>query len=118
MAGFERFLIVVDAVAQIQPHPLPEVAPTQLVDQLSALIAVANPRKNRIAHLRQGEHAVAYVGGKTGDGTLEMVTAFGVALGVDAPQLLVGRFATSADRAEDPLSLRELLRQQAIQLIA
>ena len=46
MARFERFLIVMDAIPQIEPHPLPEVPPAEFVDQLSALIAVADPCKN------------------------------------------------------------------------
>ena len=46
MARLERFLIVMDAIPQIEPHPLPEVSPAEFVDQLSALIAVADPFKH------------------------------------------------------------------------
>ena len=39
MASFVIFLIVMNAIAEIEPHPLPEIAPSQLVDQFSALIS-------------------------------------------------------------------------------
>ena len=59
---FERFLIVMDAIPQIEPHPLPEVPPAEVDDRLSALIEVADPCKKRIAHLHEGQHAMTDVG--------------------------------------------------------
>ena len=38
MAGFVIFLIVMNAIAEIKPHPLPEIAPSQLIDQFPAVV--------------------------------------------------------------------------------
>ena len=63
MPGFQLFLAVMDAIAEVAPHPLPEVAPAQLVDQLAALVAAANALEHGVTHFRKAEHTVADVRG-------------------------------------------------------
>ena len=80
-----------DAVAQLQPEPLPVIAPAQLIDQLtgdalalglplgSDVATRLEPGEHSVAHLRQGEHAMANVRREAGDGAIEVVSGSGVA---------------------------------------
>ena len=112
--GFELFLVVVDAITQLLPHALPKIAPAQLIDQLAAVIAVADALKHRIAHLRQGENAVADVGRQAGDGAVEVITAAGVPLRIHLSHLLFGGLPTATDRADGAACSWELLFQQGV----
>ena len=115
MAGFEILLVVMDAVAQIDPHPLPEVAPAKLVDQFPAIVLLADSLKHGITHFRQRQHPVADVGRETGDGTVEVIAAFGISARLNAGESGVSGLSTSADRAEGPPALGKLIRQQLFQ---
>ena len=101
MAGLERLQVVVDAVAQIEPHSLP-VAPAQLVDQLAAVVARSDALKDRLLHLRQRQHAMADVGGEARDGAVQMVAGFGVA-GRLHPRSWLLRLTATGDWAERSL---------------
>ena len=103
-----------DAVAQLAPHPLPEVAPAQLIDQLAPVIAVADPLEHGIAHLRQGEHPMADVGGETGDGSVEVVAAAAVAPGIHLLELSLCSLASAADATERALRLGEGFQQKRL----
>ena len=115
MPGFQLFLAVVDAIAEVAPHPLPEVAPAQLVDQLAALVAAANALEHGVTHFRQAEHTVADVGGQAGHRAFEVIAAFGVTPGVDPTECCLRGVSTSAQSAEPSASFRKLLSQQAIE---
>ena len=80
VAGFELFLVIVDAITEVLPHALPKVAPAQLIDQLAPVIAFANALKHHIPDLRKGKNTVANVWRQTGDGAVEVIAAAGVPL--------------------------------------
>ena len=67
--GFEFLLAVVDAVTKVDPHPLPEVTPTQFIDQFRALIPVADALEHGVSHFTEAEHPVTDVRGETGYST-------------------------------------------------
>ena len=67
MSGLEILLVDVDVIAQIHPHPLPEIAPTQLVDQLDAIVPATDVVKHRVTNLRESQHSVTDEGGQSGD---------------------------------------------------
>ena len=114
VSGLERLLIVFDAVPQLAPHPLPEVAPAQLIDQLAAVIAVADPLEHGIAHLRQGEYPMADVRRETGHGSVEVVAAAAVAPGIHLLELSLCSLASAADATERALRLGEGLNQKRL----
>jgi hypothetical protein len=114
VAGFELFLVVVDAITQVLPHALPKVAPAQLIDQLAPVIAFADASKHRIAHLRQGENTVANVRRQTGYGAVEVIAAAGVPLYIHFLDLLFGCSPTTTDRADRTTCFWKLLFQQGI----
>lgn len=122
MAGFQVFLAVVDGVAKVTPHPLPEISPTQLVDQLGAVIPalVALPKltEHRIAHFRQGEDAVADPGGETCDGAIQVVAAASVTSGIKALKLPCCGCTSAADRTEASRRGRKELAQSLIEGLA
>ena len=62
MAGFVVLLVFSDGITELEPHALPKIAPAQFIDELAALIAVTNPPKHGITHLRQAQHPMADVG--------------------------------------------------------
>ena len=117
VAGFGILLILVDPFTQIQPHPLPEVAPTQFVDQLAAFVPVADFLKHRIPDLRQCEHAVADVRGKSRDGAIDVIAAFGVASRIHPGQSGFRSLAPTSNGTEGSLRFREFLRQQLLKRI-
>ena len=63
VAGLQLLLALMDAIAEIAPHPLPEITPAQFIDQLaavvSALAAIPQLGKDRFPDLCQGENAVS-----------------------------------------------------------
>ncbi len=112
VAGFELFLIAPDAISELLPEALPVVAPAELIDQLFAVCAGAQPGEHGIAHLCQAQRPVADVGREAGHRAIEEVAPLGVARRLDAAQQLLGLAAAAADRAEGALGFRE----QALQL--
>ena len=118
MAGLERLLVVVDAVAQIEPHSLPEVAPAQLVDQLAAVVPRSDALKDRLLHLRQRQHAMADVGGEACDGAVQMVAGFGVAGRLHPRQFGFCGLTATGDWAERSLCGGEFLGQQRLEGVA
>ena len=114
MASFVIFLIVMNAIAEIEPHPLPEIAPSQLVDQFSALISslvvVFQLREDGISHFRKRENSVADVGREACDRAIQMVATAAVALGIHRTELLFSRRSTAWDRTELPGCVWKLLR--------
>ena len=118
MSGFEILLTGVDVIAQIHPHPLPEIAPTQLVDQFDAIVPATDAVKYPVTHLREGQHSVTDEGGQFGDSAPEVIPGLGVARGIDALQPLVCSVSTATDRAQCSSGLRELIAQQMIQCLA
>ena len=114
VAGFELFLVVVDAITEVLPHALPKVAPAQLIDQLAPVIAFADALKHRIPHLRKGENTVANVRRQTGYGAVEVIAAAGVPLYIHFLDLLFGCSPTTTDRADRTTCFWKLLFQQGI----
>ena len=114
MASFVIFLIVMNAIAEIEPHPLPEIAPSQLVDQFSALISplvvVFQLREDGISHFRKRENSVADVGREACDRAIQMVATAAVALGIHCTELPFSRRSTAWDRTELPGCVWKLLR--------
>ena len=92
--GLQLLLTLKDGAAEIDPHPLPEITPTQFIDQLAAVVpalaAIPQLGKDHLSDLRQGENAMANPGGQAGDSTLEMVAAASIALGIHPLQLAFG----------------------------
>ena len=115
MTGLECLLVVVNAVAQIEPHPLPEVAPAQFVDQFPAIVPLADPLKHRLLYLRQSQHAMADVRREAGDGTVQMVATFGVASRLHPRQLGFRGLAATGDRTERSLCAGKFLNQQSLE---
>jgi len=122
VAGFELFLVVVDAIAEGLPHPLPEIPPAQFIDQFGAVIAVLPSlpqlRNHGIAHLRQGEHAMTNPGREAGHGAVQVVATAAVALCLQVLQLGLCRLAAALDRAQRPLGLRERGREHLLQSVS
>jgi hypothetical protein len=114
VAGFELFLVVVDAITEVLPHALPKVAPAQLIDQLAPVIAFADALKHRIPHLRKGKNTVANVRRQTGYGAVEVIAAAGVPLYIHFLDLLFGCSPTTTDRADRTTCFWKLLFQQGI----
>ena len=100
VSGLEILLAVINAVTKVGPHPLPEVTPTQLIDQFRAVVPVADALEHGVSHFAEREHAVADVGGEAGHRTPEMVAAFGVTTGIDLVQARFSGLTTSPQRAE------------------
>ena len=107
-----------DAVAQIEPHPLPEVAPAQLVDQLAAVVPFPDALEDRLLHLRQRQHAMADVWGEAGDGAVQMVAAFGVAGRLHPRQSGFCGLTATRNRAERSLCAGEFLDQQRLERVS
>ena len=115
MPGLQLLLAVVDAITEIKPHPLPEVPPSQLIDQLASFISAANASEYGITHLGEGDHAMADIGRQSGDSAFQMVAAFGVTPWVDTPQLFVCGVSATAQRAERSAGFREFFGQQMVE---
>ena len=115
MSGLQILLAGVDVIAQIHPHPLPEIAPTQLVDQFDAIVPATDAVEHRVTHLCEGQHSVTDEGGQFGDGAPEMIPGLGVARGINALQPIVCSVSPATDRAQCSSGFRELIAQQMIQ---
>ena len=100
VAGFELFLIAPDPIAQLLPEALPVVAPAELIDQLFAVCAGAQPGEHGIAHLCQAQRPVADVGREAGHRAIEEVAPLGVPRRLDAAQQLLGLVAAAPNGAE------------------
>ena len=74
--------------------------------------------EHRIAHFRQGEHSVANPGREARHGSIEMVAAAGVALGIDSLELPLARGPSAANRAQGSVGFGKQSTERLVQGLA
>ena len=115
MPCLELFPAVVNAVSEVSPHPLPEVAPAQLIDQLASLVPAANALEHGITHFGEAQDPVTDVWRQSGDCAFEVIAAFGVTTRIDKAQCFLRSVPASAQWAEPPAGFRKLFCQQTVE---